>query len=395
MPYTSSLHMDGNGGDERPGWARTKTMQMAHESGQGPEPAWQEAERRYQLLLTTISERVWRFDIAPSLAIDGDAETLATAILRRARLVECNPPYAHVEQSPGCHCPGLWLSDVLLGSFAEQQTMLSAFIAGNFRMVDVQTLEWDHQGRPIRVLTNMVGIIQDGRLAGLWGAQRALDRGAYLDRSPRAWSREPSESVTITDASGRILFESPAMERALGYGDAARKGADVFAGIHPEDADTLREVFGQTRTDVGSSASMVRVRLRQRNGRYLQRAVVVHHVVEVPGPPLLALSVFDLPTDPRPLGVVAGGEPDGREDTLRVSIHQLNNLLTVITGHAQLALRRSNKDESLAHDMQSIVDATRRAGGVIDGLAPWRDGSRTAARTQDGTDGDGRRCRTA
>jgi hypothetical protein len=387
--------MDGNGGDNRPGWARIKPDDNGCAADVLLEPAWQHAERRYQLLLTTIAERVWRFEIAPALAIGGDPGNLATAILRRARLVECNPPYAHVEQSPGCHCPGLWLSDVLLGSFTEQQALLTAFIAGNFRMVDVQTLEWDHEGRPVNVLTNMVGIIQDGRLAGLWGAQRALDRGAHLERSPRAWNREPSESVTITDADGRILFESPAMERALGVSDSARKGGDAFAGIHPEDVAALREVFQQTRANSGASASVARVRLMHQNGKYTQRAVVVHHLVDVPGPPLMALSVFDLPSEPRPAHMHVFGEPDGREDTLPAAIHQLNNLFTVITGHAQLALRRTHKDEPLAHDMQAVVDAVRRASGVVDGLEPRREGSRTAARTQDGTDGDGRRCRTA
>jgi PAS domain S-box-containing protein len=283
----------------------------------------------------------------------------------------------------------------MLGSFVAQHATLRAFVESHFRMVDIQTIEWDHLGAPVRVLTNLVGIVERGRLVGLWGAQRALDREARLDHAPRALSREPSEQVTITDREGRILFESPAMERVLGHEDAARQGLDVFAGVHPDDTAGLREVFAQAGIAASGSTAVVPVRLRHKSGRYLARAAVVHHVADVPGPPLLALSVFDLPSAlpdrvecPRP-------SPDESGMSLRRTIHQLNNLLTVITGHAQLALRRANKDEALAHDMQTIVDAARRACGVIDGLEPWREGSRTAARTQDGTDGDGRRCRTA
>lgn len=395
MHHTSSLHMDGNGGDGHPGWARTKTLHSEITSGVLHEPAWQQAERRYQLLLTTIAERIWRFEIAPSIAIDGEPDVMATAMLRRARLVESNPPYAQLEHGPACGCPGLWLSDVLLGSLAEQRATLRAFIEGHFRMVDVQTLEWDHRGRPVRVLTNMVGIVEEGRLVGLWGAQRALDREAQLDHAPRTMSREPSELVIITDAEGRILFESPAMERVLGRQDSVRKGTDLFAGIHPDDVVPLREVFAQASTDTGANAAVARVRFQHRSGVYLVRAAVVHHVTEVPGPPLLALSVFDLPSDPPVTVACSTGSSHEFLISLRRTVHQLNNLLTVITGHAQLALRRASKDESLAHDMHSIVDAARRASGVIDGLEPWREGSRTAAHTQDGTDGDGCRRRTA
>jgi hypothetical protein len=169
----------------------------------------------------------------------------------------------------------------------------------------------------------------------------------------------------------------------------------VFAGVHPDDVAPLREVFAQTRDTAGASAAVARVRLRHSSGGHTTRAAVVHHVADVPGPPLLALSVFDLPSE-APFRVVPQADAPGDGGlSLRRTVHQLNNLLTVITGHAQLALRRAHMDELLAHDMQSIVEAARRASGVIDGLEPWREGSRTAARTQDGTDGDGDRCRTA
>lgn len=387
MHSRSSLAMDGHEGTTRPGWAPTlqSLSAAAHApltSTESHLPDWQQAEHRYQILLSTIAERVWRFSLRPALPLDCEPEVVATAILRRARLVECNPAWTHVsgEEAPD-DISGLWLPDVLMGTYPEQMELLCEFVRSGFRMVDVRTTEWDRTGRPIGVLTNLVGIIEDGRLSGLWGAQRPLAPDAALDRTPHVFSRGLSDHVTIIDREGRILFESPGMESVLGYGDGDRKGQDLFGHIAIEDTAGLREVFAQVLLTPGSTGPLTVVRARHREGTWRSHAIVVSHLDGIPGPPLLALSVLDVTaharSEPAPVEAPAAAEAvaPSWHDELQAKVCELNNVLTVISGHAQFGQQGGLRRSQITRHLKTIEQAAARASGVVRALAEGRAGS--------------------
>jgi diguanylate cyclase (GGDEF)-like protein/PAS domain S-box-containing protein len=50
--------------------------------------------------------------------------------------------------------------------------------------------------------------------------------------------------IIIVNAAGDILYESPAVERVLGYSPEARVGSNVLATIHTEDEARVREILG-------------------------------------------------------------------------------------------------------------------------------------------------------
>lgn len=382
MHSRSSLAREGLEGTTRPGW--TPTLQSRPEIVRLEPPAaardgaaWQQAEHRYQLLLSTIAERVWRFALDPALPLDADPEVVATAILRRARLVECNPAWTHVSgHDDPCEIRGLWLPDVLMGTYPEQMELLTEFVRSGLRLVDVRTTEWDRSGHSIGVLTNLVGIVENDRLSGLWGAQRPLTPGDELGRQPHVFSRGLSDNVTIADGDGVILFESPGMERVLGFDDGERKGADLFAHIATEDAPGLREVFAQVLLTPGSTGPLTVLRARHRDATWRSHAVVVSHLDGIPGPPLLALSVLDVTAHTQPTATACrAGHPldDGGAALSEAQVHavvcELNNILTVIAGHAQLALQGCGRRSRLAGDLRTIDQAAARASGVVRALA--------------------------
>ena len=73
-------------------------------------------------------------------------------------------------------------------------------------------------------------------------AEEALKRS---EERFRALVRYASDIIVILDAEGTILYESPAVERVLGFRPEERIGTDAFSHIHPDDLATVRSKFAQ------------------------------------------------------------------------------------------------------------------------------------------------------
>lgn len=371
MRHTSPSFTDGYGGDQRPGWTRepfekpqarsTTTSNRARSA-----PAAPTLEHRYQLLLATIAERVWRFDLQTPIAVDRPIEEMVGTLLRHARLVECNPTTLKAPQSrTGCTCSGMWLSDVLLGTRTEQDRIVREFVRSGFHMSDVRTIEWDAEGQPRRVLTNMMGIVENGWLVGLWGAQRSADARVRLNREPRILKRTPSDQMLVTDHHGRIVFTSYAMAEWLGGSALSHPGAEVCELVHPEDRDMLREAIRNTGRTSGASGPLVRVRFLRADLHYVRRAVVVHHVEAMPGPPVLAISVFRLPRHSKRALLAGCTEAASAAMRMAAEVRRLSDALTVVNGHAQLALMDAEKESEAATNLNAILDAVQRASETL------------------------------
>ena len=91
----------------------------------------------------------------------------------------------------------------------------------------------------------------------------------------RALVANASELITIFDAAGEITYESPAIERILGYLPEERIGKSIFELIHPDDLGEARRLFAKGLQHPGT-AYLREYRARHRNGswRFLEIAGV-------------------------------------------------------------------------------------------------------------------------
>jgi PAS domain S-box-containing protein len=75
------------------------------------------------------------------------------------------------------------------------------------------------------------------------------DRATAALRSSEAYFRalieNASDIITILDPQGHIRYESPSIEYILGHRPEALTGRSIFALLHPDDADCLREAIAQ------------------------------------------------------------------------------------------------------------------------------------------------------
>ena len=77
-------------------------------------------------------------------------------------------------------------------------------------------------------------------------AEEALKRSEERFRS---LVRYASDIIAILDAEGTILYESPAVERVLGFRPEERIGTDAFSHVHSDDLGTVRSRFADLLED--------------------------------------------------------------------------------------------------------------------------------------------------
>ena len=73
------------------------------------------------------------------------------------------------------------------------------------------------------------------------------------------------DTITILGPDGTITYESPSVERVLGYAPEELVGTKVFDHVHPEDVQRVRETFRRAREVPGSTAAL-ELRFRHRDG---------------------------------------------------------------------------------------------------------------------------------
>ena len=87
----------------------------------------------------------------------------------------------------------------------------------------------------------------------------------------RSLVRYASDIIMILDAEGVMLYESPAVERVLGFQSEERIGTSLFSAIHPEDLGTVKRKFAELRSEPNRRLS-VEYRARGKDGgwRYFE-----------------------------------------------------------------------------------------------------------------------------
>jgi PAS domain S-box-containing protein len=122
----------------------------------------------------------------------------------------------------------------------------------------------DDRGQPRRIRGFMLDITAEKE------SQAAL---AASEERFRALIDNATDIITILDADGTIRYESPSIERSLGYRPEELVGRTVIDFVHPEDLPAVRELFGRLRDGESTlPAVMPPFRFRASDGswRYIE-----------------------------------------------------------------------------------------------------------------------------
>ena len=130
----------------------------------------------------------------------------------------------------------------------------------------------------------------------------------------RSLTEHGSDLITVIDPQGAILYDSPSIERILGYRPIDRQGKSGFDLVHPEDIPGARSIIEHAFQKLGSTHT-VAMRVHGLDGRW--------HVLEATGKAILD-------HDGKLRGIINSRDITERkqiEEALRKSGHQYQLLL--------------------------------------------------------------------
>ena len=90
----------------------------------------------------------------------------------------------------------------------------------------------------------------------------------------RSLVQHTSDTITVLDASGTIIYVSPAVERMTGYKPEERVGTNAFDSVHPDDRERASGIFAEILKTPGIHLPLeFRVQHRDGSWRYLEHTV--------------------------------------------------------------------------------------------------------------------------
>jgi PAS domain S-box-containing protein len=84
----------------------------------------------------------------------------------------------------------------------------------------------------------------------------------------RSLIQNASDVITIIEADGTIRYESPTIERVLGYRPEERIGKNAFDYLYPYDRERSKETFAAALGNPGQVQRPVEFRLRHKDGTW-------------------------------------------------------------------------------------------------------------------------------
>jgi two-component system cell cycle sensor histidine kinase/response regulator CckA len=123
--------------------------------------------------------------------------------------------------------------------------------------------------REARIYLSTKGPYRDpsGRTIGLIGISLDITDRKRAEDHFRSLVQNSSDVISIIEADGTIRYESPSIQRILGYDPAALVGHNVFAYVHPDDLPTLTCRFQELLAQPGMSSS-AELRFRHANSSW-------------------------------------------------------------------------------------------------------------------------------
>ena len=173
---------------------------------------------------------------------------------------------------------------------------------------------------------------------------RADEKLQNSEKYFRSLIENASDLITVADGNGIIRYESPSLERMLGYKPEERMGKSVFELLHPDDLAFAKRHFAKGIQNPGI-VHFMECRFQHKDGSW--------HLVETTG--------INLLDDPVVAGIVVNSrditERKRAEEALRESEERYRELF------------ENAKDTIYVHDLNGIYTSVNRAAEQLTGYS--------------------------
>ncbi|MGB7926350.1 MAG: PAS domain S-box protein [Pyrinomonadaceae bacterium] len=198
--------------------------------------------------------------------------------------------------------------------------------------------------------------------------ERARDALRRREEHFRSLIENASDIITILDHDGHIRYESPSVERLLGYKPEELIGRNIFEFAHDDDLSKVVRAFTEEFNSPDTTRS-VEFRFRHKDESWCVFEAICKPLLDDSGTAGVVVNSRDI-SERRQLeeqlrqsqkmeavGRLAGGVA-----------HDFNNLLTAISGYSELMLRRLRHGDPLRHNAEEINKAGNRAASLTSQL---------------------------
>ncbi len=191
----------------------------------------------------------------------------------------------------------------------------------------------DHRGK----IVGVIGISHD-----ITERKQAEEALRQTEERFRSLVRYSSDIITVLARDGIIRYESPAVERVLGYRPDELVGKSAFEYIHPDDLERVADVFSEALDDPDSSSS-VEYRFLHADGSWRHLESITSNQVHDPSVEGVVVNSRDV-TERRRL-------EENQQRFLANAAHQLKTPLTTIVGAAELLTTKHDLEVAKRHQL--------------------------------------------
>ena len=237
---------------------------------------------------------------------------------------------------------------------------------------------WRKDGTNFPCAYSSTSIVNDGKIAGVVIIFRDISERVraenLLRRSEehfRLLIENISDVIIVLDIRGTVRYASPSLERVFGYQirDLTDKsGCDL---VHPDDLFHVIDEFGRSLVMPGFCFT-VEMRCRHKEGTWRFVETVGKSFYDRKGRLSLVLNSHDITEKKRAEEEREKIEAQFRQAQKMESVgrlaggvaHDFNNMLSVIIGHADMALSRLLPVDPIHHNIEEILNASLRSADL-------------------------------
>jgi PAS domain S-box-containing protein len=229
------------------------------------------ANNLYKALIEQSAEGIFRVELNEPFSVSLPIDKQINLYDTEAFLAECNNAMAKMYgYSKAEEMQGIKLSSFIPHSVPRIENF-KAFIENGYKIVDLESVEEDKFGNKKYFLNNLLGIIEDGKLTRIWGAQRDITKIKEAEEAKRESEElyrtvveSMVEGLLITNVEDRILFANKRMSEMSGYKIdemIGKKGYEIL--LDPKDKNLILE---KNKLRLANKTDTYEIQMRKKDG---------------------------------------------------------------------------------------------------------------------------------
>jgi len=162
------------------------------------EQALKASDERYRTLISQSSDAIWRLELPQPLQVSLPIEKQIKSITTTGLIAECNKITAQIygQRQPD-EIIGRKFSSLSSCSQQRHESVLHAFVRNGYSLADHESSETAANGETRIFAHNLIGILEENRLARIWVTERELTQQRKLEQERQSFERRIGETQRL------------------------------------------------------------------------------------------------------------------------------------------------------------------------------------------------------